>query len=104
MKYNQTSRKQYLEDQLKDIFLLLGIDESEIADITFKKIRVKLNEVYPLAVSPGSSLDYPSNEALFRDRKRIMNNSRHILYELNAIRNREQNGNWTKFYININKG
>jgi hypothetical protein len=32
-----------------------------------------------------------------------MNNSRHILYELNAIRNREENGNWTKLYINFNK-
>lgn len=93
MKYNQSSRKAYLEDKLKDIFFLLGIPESEIEDINFKKIRIKLNEVYPLASAPGNSLDYPSNEALVRDRKRIMNNSRHILYELNAIRNREQNGN-----------
>ncbi len=103
MKYNQGSRKAYLEDQLKDIFTLLNIDEQEMSSITFKNIRVKLNQVYPLAVPPSDGLDYPSNEALARDRKRIMNNSRHILYELNAIRNREENGNWTKFYINFNK-
>jgi hypothetical protein len=92
MKYNQASRKAYLEDQLKDIFLLLGIDELEILNINFKKIRVKLNEVYPFATAPNYSLDYPSNSVIFRDRKKIMNNSRHILYELNAIRKREQNG------------
>ena len=91
MKYNQQSRKQYLEDELKDILTLLNIAEEKVLDITFREIRTKLNQVYPPINVPKDSLDYPSTRSVLRDRTRIFNNSRHLLYELNAIRNREAN-------------
>jgi hypothetical protein len=91
MKYNQESRKEYLENELIAILTLLGIPEERISDITFREIRTQLNQVYPLIGAPEGSLDYPSYESVYRDRSRIMNNSRHALYELNAIRNREIN-------------
>lgn len=91
MKYNQQSRKQYLEDELKDILTLLSISEEKVLDITFREIRTKLNQVYPPINAPKDSLDYPSTRSVLRDRTRIFNNSRHLLYELNAIRNREAN-------------
>ena len=93
MKYNQQNRKSYLENQLKDIFIILNISEEQIEEITFKDIRLKLNEIYPPITAPKGLLDYPANDALYRDRKRILNSSRYILYELNTIRNREKNAN-----------
>jgi hypothetical protein len=93
MKYNQESRKQYLESELIAILTLLGIAEEKVLDVTFRDIRKALNQVYPLIGAPEGSLIYPSYESVYRDRSRIMNNSRHVLYELNAIRSRETNVN-----------
>jgi hypothetical protein len=92
MKYNQQTRKEYLEEQLRDIFIVLNISEEKIIDITFREIRIKLNEIYP-PISAPSTIGYPSPDSIFRDRKRILNKSRNVLYELNAIRNREKNDN-----------
>ena len=80
MKYNQQSRKEYLENDLKDILVLLSIDEQKVADITFREIRTKLNQVYPPLSAPEGSLDYPAIQSFYRDRTRIFNNSRHLLY------------------------
>lgn len=91
MKYNQEEHKSYLEGVLLGIFLLLDIDESRLEDITFREIRQKMNQVYPITQVPRDNIFYPANEVILRDRKKIFNTARYTIYTLNAIRKREQN-------------
>jgi len=77
----------------KKILVFIGLDEDAVKTVNYKDIRKKVNEVYPAINPVGANYSYPSNDALIRDRKKILNTSRHLLYELNAIRSREQNAN-----------
>lgn len=94
MKYNQELRKEYLENELNSLLIFIGMDPETSETVTFKDIRSKLNQVYPAVTLPGVSTGYPAEEALIRERRRIFNFSRHLLYELNAIRNRVNNASW----------
>lgn len=92
MKYNQELHKQQLEDSMLSILSLLGIDQSRLYEVTFKEIRIKLNELYPATAVPVlNNIEYDSTKALIRDRKRIFNAARYTIYGLSTIKNRENN-------------
>jgi hypothetical protein len=91
MKYNQQTHKQQLENSMSAILALLDIDQSRIYDVTFREIRMKLNELYPSTAIPVTDIEYDATKALIRDRKRIFNAARYTLYGLATIKNRENN-------------
>ena len=91
MKYNQEEHKANLESTLLQVFALLDIDESRIEDITFREVRQKMNQVYPVVEVAHDSISYPATQAVLRDRRKIFNTARYTIYTLSAIRKREQN-------------
>lgn len=92
MKYNQNQHKQELENSLSSILFLLGIDQSNLYTVTFRDVRMKLNELYPATSVPVvNALEYDATKALIRDRKRIFNAARYAIYGLATIKNRENN-------------
>lgn len=92
MKYNQNQHKEELENKLLSVLSLLGIDESLLYDVTFRDIRIKLNELYPATSAPiENNIQYDANKALIRDRKRIFNTARYTIYGLSTIKKREDN-------------
>jgi len=86
MKYNQESHKAYMLERLYEIMDLLGIDRSEAETITFRQVRQKLNEVYPPITQ--ESVDN-TQHSIIRDRKKIFNTARYVIYTLSAIKGRE---------------
>jgi len=92
MKYNQDEHKQQLEAKLLAILSILGIDSSQLYAVTFRDIRMKLNELYPATSAPlENHFEYDATKALIRDRKRIFNAARYAIYGLSTIKNRENN-------------
>lgn len=92
MKYNQQNHKQQLENSMLAILSLLDMDQSRVYDVTFREIRMKLNELYPATAVPvENNIEYDATKALIRDRKRIFNAARYTIYGLATIKNRENN-------------
>jgi hypothetical protein len=91
VKYNQQQHKEEVEQRLLSVLSILDIDSSNLNSVTFRDARLKLNQLYPSTSVPVNNIEYDSNKALIRDRKRIFNAARYSIYGLSTIKNRENN-------------
>ena len=91
MKYNQNDHKQFVYNNLVSILESVGMDATNVDDITFTDIRRAINDVYP-PIATNQSTVLPAENLIIRKRKQLVNNARYTLYAYKTIVKREQNG------------